>query len=80
MSYRSLLRDETFQDFLEEIRGKLQEKTMLTRTESDTVRLFRAQGAVEVLEALLAHPEEQVLFEQQEADAAAEAVREEADE
>lgn len=76
MSYRSLLKSERFQAFLAELRDRRDEQTVLMRSESDTVRLFRAQGAADALDSLLSYPEEQALIEEKEAEAAAEAARE----
>jgi DNA-binding SARP family transcriptional activator len=68
MSYRTLLQNDDFREFVDEIRDRLKDQIAITRTESDTVKLFRAQGAAEALESLLEYPEEQAISEQRESE------------
>lgn len=80
MSYLGLMKNETFQDFLDQVRERAKEQETIMKSETDTARIFRAQGAVTVLEALLEYPEQQAVIEDQDAKEAADASRGEAEE
>ena len=67
MSYRTLLQNNDFKEFVGEIQERLNDQIAITRSESDTVKLFRAQGAAEALESLLEHPEQEAESERIEA-------------
>jgi len=76
MSYRLLLKNETFQNFLGQIREGIRDQETVMKGETDTAKIFRAQGAVAVLEAFLEYPDEQAVIEEDESKRAAEAARE----
>ena len=67
MSYQTLLQNNDFKEFVGEIQGRLKDQIAITRSEADTVKLFRAQGAAEALESLLEYPEQEA--EQEKTDA-----------
>ena len=67
MSYQTLLQNNDFKEFVGEIQGRLKDQIAITRSEADTVKLFRAQGAAEALESLLEYPEQEAESERIEA-------------
>jgi DNA-binding SARP family transcriptional activator len=67
MSYRRLLQNEDFMEFVGEIRERLKDQIAIARAESDTVKLFRAQGAADALESLLEHTDQEAEREEAEA-------------
>jgi len=67
MSYRMLLQNNDFKEFVGEIQERLKDQIAITRSEADTVKLFRAQGAAEALESILEYPEQEAESERIEA-------------
>ncbi len=53
MSILALLQNEDFQGVVAEIKERMRVQVSIVRSESDTVKLFRAQGSADALEALL---------------------------
>lgn len=70
MSYRTLLQNRDFQEFLGVVRERLKDQIAAVRSETDTTKLYRAQGAADALESLLDYPGEEVEAEQREAEQA----------
>ncbi len=53
MSILALLQNEDFQGVVAEVKERMRAQVSIVRSESDTVKLFRAQGGADALESLL---------------------------